>query len=258
MDKRRPLPLKTHNAAMAPREAAQQLPGLETSSRAQVPSAVSPVSPPSEHPTRLKEFAFAFTDYELESDQEPLGAGAWSMVYLAHPKPQYSSLSASASMPPTPPVTPVKHFASLAGHLATQSYAVKIPSSRSCRDVILSEARILSHITSLSGGDEYLVPFYGYDVRNGAIIMQALPQSVEGFTLRALRGLDAATRTQKLASVFPDLALRLLRGLDWLHGNGVVHADIKPGNILLKPTADSSADTDTITDTATGLDEDST
>lgn len=40
-------------------------------------------------------------------------------------------------------------------------------------------------------------------------------------------------RHLELIAIFPGIAIDLVNGLDFLHAEGVVHADVKPGNVLL-------------------------
>ncbi|KAJ9658053.1 hypothetical protein H2201_007948 [Coniosporium apollinis] len=182
----------------------------------------------------LKEFPIGTQDYQMDI-AKPLGTGLWSNVFLATP----SSPSTTAS-DLTPPVTPVKseHSRFESTTALPRAYAIKMPAGRSAKAVLLAEAKALSQLSFIPNSQDHVVPFYGYDPRNGALVLEALPQSLEDYVLQHLNSLDAATRSSSLAALFPSWALSLARSLAWLHDTaGFVHADIKPGNILLKPTS---------------------
>lgn len=96
---------------------------------------------------------------------------------------------------------------------------------------------MLTHIFSHTSPTAYMVPFLGLDPRTGGLLMHALPLTLEDFIRGDLASIQENQRTRIVASIFPDLAAKLLTGLEWLHeGAGVIHADIKPSNILLRPT----------------------
>ncbi|KAK8182884.1 kinase-like domain-containing protein [Phyllosticta citribraziliensis] len=209
------------------------------------------------------------TAYTLTNDA-PLGVGAWSSVHLAIPSEDCRSISAPAAAD-TPPATPVgrstqgfsrltasppsRHspaaaaaaagtqpgFASLNSIKASAVWAVKAPINKTAQTVIRSEARILSRIFSHQPQPpppaQYVVPFHGLDPQTGNLVMDALPLTLDDFINEDLAALPEPRRAALLADVFPLLAQHLLAGLDWLHtAAGVVHADIKPSNILLRPT----------------------
>ncbi|EON68693.1 serine/threonine protein kinase [Coniosporium apollinis CBS 100218] len=182
-----------------------------------------------------KEFPVGTQDYDMDI-AKPLGTGLWSNVFLAIP----SSPSTTAS-DLTPPVTPVKSEHSRFESSTTappRAYAIKMPAGRSAKAVLLAEAKALSQLSSIPNSQDHVVPFYGYDPRNGALVLEALPQSLEDYVLQQLNPLDAATRSSSLTALFPSWAFSLAKSLAWLHDTtNFVHADIKPGNILLKPTS---------------------
>ncbi|KAL1638453.1 hypothetical protein SLS56_000262 [Neofusicoccum ribis] len=190
--------------------------------------------------------------------EAPLGAGLWSSVYLASPTAAGKPLSLE-----TPPATPVRRRGQSNSVSSTDSYttqlssstssstyipratetsasavwAIKAPADRAAFSVIRSEARMLTHIFSHTSPTAYMVPFLGLDPRTGGLLMHALPLTLEDFIRGDLASIQEDQRTRIVASIFPDLAAKLLTGLEWLHeGAGVIHADIKPSNILLRPT----------------------
>ncbi|OJD34796.1 protein kinase domain-containing protein [Diplodia corticola] len=118
---------------------------------------------------------------------------------------------------------------------------------------------------------DFMVPFLGLDPRSGSLLMQALPLTLDDLIRGDLQDLaslrpsssfsssgsisggrgvvvvnDAkgeAARARLVAELLPRLATRLLAGLQWLHEEaGVVHADVKPSNILLRPRGEGTAE----------------
>lgn len=104
------------------------------------------------------------------------------------------------------------------------------------------EAKVLAHLQRRSISSQFIVPFYGLDERNGSLIFEALiGGSLENLNSR-LKQMTEVARHLELIAIFPGIAIDLVDGLEFLHANGVVHSDIKPGNILLdisEHTADS-------------------
>jgi serine/threonine protein kinase len=188
--------------------------------------------------TELLKFPSRTTDYILDK-KNLLGSGLWSDVYFAPPTlPSLSTVEPDAKVRPseafTPPLTPVKpRSTSLSIPSVPQAYAIKVPAMTAAKAVIASEARILSYLSSFPTYSTYVVPFFGLDTRNGAIIMSAMKIALESFITKDLNTLNDTSRTTRLAAVFPTLALNLVRGLECLDAHDIVHADIKPANILL-------------------------
>jgi serine/threonine protein kinase len=193
------------------------------------------------------EFPHHILDYDLRS-ATLLGSGLWSDVYRARPIPAIpassTSASPSSSADPspadpaaavqTPPLTPTKHrHPSLSSTPPPTAYAIKLPTSRTARAVLKSEAAVLSTLTPLPGSQACIVPFHGLDPRNSALVLTALPTSLDAFVTRELNPLSEASRAEKLSAAWPGLARGLARGLEWLRAAGCVHGDVKPGNVLL-------------------------
>ncbi|KAF2816876.1 kinase-like protein [Mytilinidion resinicola] len=187
--------------------------------------------------TELLEFPFRTTDYTLDK-KNLLGSGLWSDVFLALPiipklSTAHSDIEIDVLGTLSPPLTPVKaRNTSNSIPSIPQAYAIKLPAMTSAKAVIASEARILSHLSSFSSYSDHIVPFFGLDTRNGALIMSAMPNNLNAF-VKNLNTLDATSRTARIVQEFPKLALNLVRGLEWLNTHNVIHADIKPDNILL-------------------------
>ncbi|RDI85800.1 hypothetical protein Vi05172_g3978 [Venturia inaequalis] len=170
-------------------------------------------------------------DYEL-SKEKRLGSGRWSSVYLA--RSILASTNRSVDMI-TPPTTPTRSRRSNSFPKSRpESYAIKVAANRSSIKALKEEATILSHLSLFSGCEKHIVPFHGYDTRNDSIIFSALPASLEDLVCNELSRLDEASRVTKLASIFPRIAKSLATSLAWLHAANVVHADLKPANILLR------------------------
>ena len=187
----------------------------------------------------IKEFPSDHQDYTIDHEK-PLGVGQWSTVWGAEaitslyaPKKHEEvwklrrQTFASMSLI-TPPTTPVRSSFGSGFTRSPYDLAIKVPSGRSAGNVILSEARISTYLSLQESLRDHVVSFYGLDRRNGSIVMQALPLPLaEGS--HSYRNQHA---TSALKS-FPQIALHLLEGLTRLHEAGVVHADIKPSNILM-------------------------
>jgi serine/threonine protein kinase len=184
-------------------------------------------------------------DYEIQLDskgrKKPIGTGAWSDVYLATPITHWPATSFSTAPAITPPVTPVH----LRGSSATKDslpvipplYAIKVPASTSAKKVLSAEARILSYLSRYPDANNHVVQFFGQDSRTGALVLQAMDGTLEDWIQITLNSLDDSSRTTKLASTFPTLALSLIDSLLWLQDKDCVHADIKPSNILYSKSA---------------------
>jgi serine/threonine protein kinase len=222
-------------------------------------------------PPGLKEFPHWATDYDFEmvdkdgkKKKKPLGSGLWSDVYSALPtlpKPPSPSAAdtpsatgalmesgilegADASF--TPPLTPVKSRTSSLSKVIPSStaYAIKVPASRSAKKVLHAEAEILSHLSRFPSSETYVVPFYGLDMRTGALVLKAMDRTLETWISSSLNSLPEQARAASLAELFPSLALTLIRGLEWIHSKGCIHADIKPSNILFPATSTNAVYSD--------------
>lgn len=130
----------------------------------------------------------------------------------------------------TPPATPRRHV-SLASSAAV--FAVKMPSRKDAVVVLGHEARMLSHLGHFLGAAQYIVPFFGLDRRNEALVFEAVIGGSLADLCNRLQHMTELARHQEVVSVFPSLALDLISGLEFMHDAGIVHADIKPQNILL-------------------------
>jgi hypothetical protein len=194
--------------------------------------------------TDLLQYPHHLTDYSIKVDgdgrKKPIGAGAWSDVYLATP-----SLPQSRDIPPapamTPPLTPSHSHGPSKDKYYLPSipslYAIKVPASTSAKKVLDAEARILSYLSCFSDADNHVVPFFGQDVRTGALVLKAMDGTLDDWIEKSLNTLDEAARTAKLAAIFPTIALSLIDSLIWMQHKDCIHADIKPSNILVSAAA---------------------
>ncbi|KAF2482735.1 kinase-like domain-containing protein [Neohortaea acidophila] len=184
----------------------------------------TPVSSHDQSNTML--FDFSRIDYELDRARL-IGSGLWSSVYLAESLPISPPPSSRDSL--TPPSTPNRHHATSVSSVV----AVKCPARPDAKSVFEHEARILNHLHSAPRVNEHIVAFHGLDPRNSNLVFEG----VIGGSLEDLSGrLNVVTelsRHLEVRQLFPGLARDLIAGLHFLHSMRVVHADIKPANILL-------------------------
>ncbi|KAL6707249.1 hypothetical protein ACN47E_004237 [Coniothyrium glycines] len=204
--------------------------------------------------TELFLFPHHVIDYAYHSNAEgkrnrPIGEGLWSDVYLATPsisEPSRQGTETLCMTTITPPSTPVhsRESSMSKGTLSTLpfTYAIKVPASTSAREVLLAEARILSYLSRFPDAENHIVPFHGFDSRTGSLVLKAMDSTLESWIHSDLNTLDEASRAQRLATVFPTIALSLLHSLQWLQTKGCTHADIKPSNILVSRQPSPSSD----------------
>lgn len=155
----------------------------------------------------------------------------------------------------TPPSSPVISTSTTTSPKGSRVIAVKTPLRRDAHSILRAEAYILSRITSTSptasdgekgeGEGGYVVPFYGYIPSSHALVLQAIPLSlsthIETSADHARKAFSTRTMFDPVTPNWRGLATQLIKGLDWLHTEvGVVHGDIKPHNILLRPRQPSS------------------
>ncbi|KAK3070102.1 hypothetical protein LTR53_011044 [Teratosphaeriaceae sp. CCFEE 6253] len=230
------------------RRVGEQIGGMPTTARSQThvaggipvtgslspPTIAAPISPPltpikshdsassgaSDSAVELITYDFSRIDYELEQ-AKILGQGLWSTVLLADGA--VMSPRQANTAPLTPPTSPGKpHQAGL-----SSLFAVKVPARADAVEVFRQEAKVLSRLTRLP------VPFHGLDERCSSLVFDAvIGGSLENLNSR-LGVMTEVGRHVELVNLFPGLADDLISGLDFIHVAGIVHADIKPANILL-------------------------
>jgi serine/threonine protein kinase len=195
-------------------------------------SATSEESPPESNviKDRIIEYCTDGIDYEVLEDNQ-LGAGRFSKVYLA--RSIITTPSQSTENPLTPPTTPTSPPSrGLWLGSSPSVYAVKVAVNKGSIKALRGEARILSHLSMDGDSKQHIVTFYGFDSRYNSLVFNALPATLEDL-VRELGRLDSVTRNAKLTAVLPPIAESLISSLAWMHSLDVVHADIKPVNILL-------------------------
>jgi len=111
----------------------------------------------------------------------------------------------------------------------------------SAKKVLSAEARILSYLSRYPNAEDHVVPFYGLDMRTGALLLKAMDDTLEGWIQKDLNSLDSASRAAKLAAVFPSIAHSLITSLQWMQDKDCTHADIKPSNMLVSTRLSTSA-----------------
>lgn len=171
-------------------------------------------------------YDFTRLDYELERARV-VGTGLWSTVLLADAAPKHSPTSIEEPLtPPWSPPTVYKHG-------PPSLYAVKVPARKDAKEVFQQEAKILTHLARYPACHQFVVGFHGFDERNSSLVFEAvLGGSLENLNSR-LKQMTEVARHLETISIFPNLANDLVSGLAFIHDAGVVHADIKPANILL-------------------------
>ncbi|KAK0517222.1 hypothetical protein JMJ35_000377 [Cladonia borealis] len=181
---------------------------------------------------------------------EELGYGVWSTVYRASEIPEPSTL------PPSPPTSPL-NGAKQDPKTNQKVLAIKKPSRRDAYPILETEARILTYLHSHPpGSTQHIVPFHGWDPSTHSIILTALPLSLETHaqTLKKTTPLTTKNIFDPILG-FPTwthLTTSLVAGLSFLHSHHCIHGDIKPANILLRPST-SSTHSETETETLTPL-----
>lgn len=166
------------------------------------------------------------------------GQGAWSKVYRALGRRKSVSSVFTPTNIPTPPPSPQTS--------APLLVAVKSPLSNGSRTILHNEAITLSHLTRTPYHENFIVPFYGYIPSSASLVLGPVPLSLSDHIISRAR--LARANPPDLSYIDPvlgskdwlSLAENLITALAWLHDfGGVVHGDIKPGNILLSPNRSS-------------------
>ncbi|KIW02706.1 uncharacterized protein PV09_06144 [Verruconis gallopava] len=172
-------------------------------------------------------------DYEVLKGSK-LGSGRFSSVYLARIIPPTTQDQVQG--PLTPPATPTgPQSRGVWSGPQPSVYAIKVAVDKSTAKTLRGEARILSLLSQSPKSSQNIVCFHGFDPRCNSLVLAAMPGSLEDLVNGQLQFLDLATRTAKLGAIFLHIARSLTSGLAWMHSLGVVHADIKPPNMLLRP-----------------------
>ena len=166
------------------------------------------------------------------------GMGAWSTVLSARPK---STETKSVLL--TPPTSPIER--------SPKVVAVKRPNSKHASKIIHSEGIILSYMARLKKYDSHVTRFYGIDRMSSSLVLAAVPLTLEHYIKERAFITNARSTTWTMGEPgigstkrWLDIAHQLVSSLSWLHTVAhVVHADIKPSNIMLAPTSTSTTTT---------------
>lgn len=94
----------------------------------------------------------------------------------------------------------------------------------------------MQHLQTDSASEKHVIPFYGLSVRSKGLIFQC---ANHGTLEDLVNSVSSRTHAENLA-LFLEIAPQLIAGLGFLHSKGVVHADIKPANILLDKDVDAA------------------
>lgn len=188
-----------------------------------------PNMPHSEQYSDILSYDFSKIDYELDRARV-IGKGLWSTVYYAQP------IVKSPSLPrkdiPSPPVTPQRS----AEFPACSLYAVKVASRPDAKEVFRQESRILTKIQRSPDAFDFIVRFMGYDDRMSSLVFEGVLGGSLDSLSRRLKVMTELERHLELRTLFPKIADDLIAGLEFIHDANVVHADIKPANVLLDIT----------------------
>ena len=155
--------------------------------------------------------------YELG---EVLGSGAWSNVYAA---------SNSAGMIETPSGVKLKKGSLL---------AIKSPSSKMALSILKNEARILTYLMQKSNASDHIIEFYGENIETNALVFAQAEASLMDIIKTSLSNPSPTLQNTDPIMTLPvwlSSTRQLISALSWLHTHHVVHADLKPHNILSNP-----------------------
>lgn len=174
---------------------------------------------------------------EHHDRKQVFGSGAWSTVFkgTCHPKQSFHY----GLMTPPPQSVPIPPLL----------VAVKCPARKDAVTILRNEALILSRLCELDTDEKYVATFHGVIDDESALVLAAHPLSLDEHVRNCVTLAKLSVTTDSMispvvgsATMWLDLAQNLITALDWMHNEaGVVHGDIKPGNILLRPNSDSSA-----------------
>ena len=176
-------------------------------------------------------------DGTLELGEE-IGRGAWSRVFAAREKASRAIIS--PQKPLTPPASPGSALA------ATKCYAAKVPSHNWAFTVVKNEAFILSKLTRSPHSSSHIVRFYGFDHCSNSIVLSRCAETLLNLASSALVAERSSPTFRPSADPviglrpWLSIAVQLVRGLNWLHNQRVIHGDIKASNILLIPSTTST------------------
>ncbi|KAG8625398.1 hypothetical protein KVT40_007149 [Elsinoe batatas] len=151
------------------------------------------------------------------SGGELLGTGLWSNVYkVTAPSINPPLFPTDLLTPPTSPQKPAP---------TTSVYAVKTASRPDANEVFAEEARLLTYLSAHPSSPQFLIPFHGLANASSALIFHCASLDLQTYA--------STTPLPALLHSAPSIFLNLITGLHHLHSLNLIHADIKPANILL-------------------------
>ncbi|KAF2748421.1 hypothetical protein M011DRAFT_515738 [Sporormia fimetaria CBS 119925] len=164
------------------------------------------------------------------------------------PQPNHAQSTAAPTVltPPTSPTHSRSSSLTTAPDIPTH-YAIKLAASKSAVQVLRHEAKILTLLTPPSSPStvmtSHIVPFHGLDTRNNALVLTAMDTSLDAYITTTLSVSPTSSRSaslrsesqraELLAASFETIARGVCDALCWCEERGVVHGDVKPGNVLL-------------------------
>ncbi|KAH0558665.1 hypothetical protein GP486_004688, partial [Trichoglossum hirsutum] len=159
-----------------------------------------------------------------EGRYEEYGRGVWSVVYRAGHVPDNRI------------------------YAAKKVVAVKSPILQGSVSVLEHEALILTYlqpkIPSAQGqaeGSRHIVSFLGYHTPTKSLVLESVPLTLAGYSkakaAEAKKNFSPKTMRDPVVGMqaWLYIARELIGGLEFLQNRGVVHGDIKPTNILMRP-----------------------
>ena len=171
-------------------------------------------------------YDFSRIDYELDRANS-IGRGLWSNVYFAQPIVRSSVQDTLAAT--SPPSTPQQR----SDIPPCSLYAIKVAARPDAQKIFHQEARMLTVLQRSEEAHEHIVSFYGLDERTSVLVFEGVDGgSLENLVAR-LKTMTELERHLQLRSLFGKLSSDLIGGLHFIHSKEVVHADIKPANVLL-------------------------
>lgn len=167
------------------------------------------------------------------------GHGAWSTVFKGtchttqHFKHGLMTPPSQASIPPL-------------------IVAIKSPLRKDAITILRNEAKTLSRLRELDLHEKHVASFHGIIDSESSLIIAAHPLSLEDHVRSCAIVAQSALTTANMMipvigseKIWLDLADKLISTLDWMHREAaIVHGDIKPGNILLRPSIASAMEDD--------------
>lgn len=170
-----------------------------------------------------------------------LADGQWSKVYSAclrdsrRPSLQCQrSRKRSVTVADLARASETAYTGNVHSEKARETFAAKIGVGRSAVRVLQSEARILTVLMDRPCFKDHVVQFYGYETHHKALVMERVPFTLEDL-VSDLNEEQPSRRQQRVREELLPASRHLIRGLDFLHRENVIHGDIKPANILLRP-----------------------